>query len=64
MKSYYWEHFGMMDKEDYSLSAKKRLEQYATNDIILGKDLIITFETSVSPLSTWYVDILIDEYLK
>lgn len=56
---WYWEHFGKMDEVKYSTEAKKRLEDYSFKDIYPGKNLIITFETSKSPLNTDYVENLI-----
>ncbi len=56
---WYWEHFGMMDDTKYSTEAKKRLEDYSFKDIYPGKNLIITFETSKSPLNTDYIENII-----
>ncbi len=63
-KTYVWEHLGMLDKSDYATRAKEKLELYAKGDILLGKNLIVTFETSQSALDTKYLDFLIKEYLK
>ena len=63
LKTFYWEHLGKVDDEEYSFKAKKRIELYARNGIIQGKNLIISFETSKSPLNTIYVDLLIKEFL-
>ena len=64
LELYYWEHFGLMDQEDYRNKAKAKIELYAANGIIQGKNFITTFETNLSPLNTWYVDKLIIEYFK
>lgn len=64
LELYYWEHFGGMDKEDYRLETKNKIELYALNGIIQGKNLISTFEIASSPLNTWYVDKLIEMYFK
>ncbi len=64
LELYYWEHFGGMDKEDYRLETKNKIELYALNGIIQGKNFITTFEIALSPLNTWYVDKLIEQYFK
>ena len=64
LELYYWEHFGLMDQEDYRNKAKAKIELYAANGIIQEKNFITTFETNLSPLNTWYVDKLIKEYFK
>ncbi len=64
LKTYYWEHLGKIDNTEYSFKAKKRIELLARNGIIQGKNLIISFETSTSPLNTTYVDLLIREFLQ
>lgn len=60
---YYWEHFGMMDNQEYCANAQYKIEQYAKNGIILGKNLIITMESSNHVLNTEYVDTLIEKFL-
>ena len=64
LETYYWEHFGLMDNEEYRNQAKAKIELYALNGIIQGKNFMTTFETSLSPLNIWYVDKLINEYFK
>ena len=44
------EHLGMMDRMGYVESAVRRLELYERNGFLLGKNLLISYETSVSPL--------------
>ena len=41
----YWEHEGMMDKQDYARAAVRKIESYQINHIYPGERLIITFET-------------------
>lgn len=64
LKTYYWEHFGRMDDPEYSYKTKQKIETYANNDYFLGRDLIATFETSKSPVSIWYIDMLIEQFFK
>lgn len=64
LKTYIWEHLGMLDNENYATDAKAKLELYAREKIFPGKNLIVSFETSKSSLDTQYVDMLIEQYLK
>ena len=61
-KIYYWEHFGMMDDEEYIKKAYSKLQVYALNGIIPSINLIMTFETSESPLGAEEVMGLIEKY--
>lgn len=51
-KLIYWEHDGKMDDPDYSVSAIKKIQTYEDNGIMIGDNLIITFETSKTVLNT------------
>ena len=62
-KEYYWEHLGMMGNEEYAVSNQIKIEQFAKNGIILGKNLILSVECKERPLSTEYVDGIIKEIL-
>lgn len=63
LKEYYWEHFGKMSDSDYFSAAQWKLETYSKQGLFLGKNLLFTFESAEKPLSTEYVDMLINEYL-
>lgn len=62
-KEYYWEHLGMMGDEEYAVGNQVKIEQFAKNGIILGKNLILSVECKDRPLSTEYVDTIIKEIL-
>lgn len=62
-KVYYHEHFGMMDSEEYSRSAMKRIELYVQNGIFVGEQLIVTHETSDRALNMQYFEQLVKKYL-
>ena len=47
----YWEHFGLMDDKVYSQKAYSKLQIYADNGIIPGRNLMVTFETRKNPFS-------------
>ncbi|MCD8231746.1 MAG: hypothetical protein LUD14_08015 [Clostridiales bacterium] len=61
-KEIFWEHLGMMDQKDYCERALRKIEMYQRNGIILGKNLIITYETSQHPLETQMIERNIEEY--
>lgn len=63
-QEFVWEHFGMMDKEDYRNDAFRKLSEYMMYGYFPGKNLIVTYETSTCPLRTEDVTRLIDEFLK
>lgn len=51
-----WEHFGMMDNRDYQVGASKKVGEYLSADLVIGKNLIITSETSKMPLDISVVE--------
>ena len=63
-EEFFWEHFGLMDDEEYSNNAAGKLNLYAENGIYPGRKLIITMETQNEPLNTKTVDKLIKEFLR
>ena len=63
-EEYAWEHFGMMDDQDYAAHAAEKLQLYAENGFFPGKNLIITMETSAKPVSSKLLKSVIKTYLK
>lgn len=61
---YLYEHFGMMDDIDYVDKNVKKLELYEKNGYLLGNNLVITHETSESPLNIGIVESYINLYFK
>ncbi len=61
-KVFYWEHRGMMDDSDYARQAVFRMKSMLKNGIILGKNLIITEETSANPLGTNEIETIINRF--
>ena len=47
----YWEHFGLMNNDDYAYSAFNKLKLYYNHGIIPGSNLIITFESKNKPFT-------------
>lgn len=62
-KEIYWEHLGLMDKQDYCEKTIRKLETMQKNGIYLGENLIITFETQTHPLNMRIVEDMIKRYL-
>ena len=63
-KLYYWEHFGKMDNPEYARKAFVKLQHYANNGIILGINLIATFETKECPLDMTQVERVVACYFE
>jgi len=55
-KEIYLEHFGLLDDETYLESTLRKLNSYSENGIILGDNLLITYESSHYPLNTKMLD--------
>ena len=64
LQTWYWEHFGRLHDEKYREEAKLKFDTYGYNNIVPGKNLIITMETAQNQLSTRYIEQLINLYLK
>ncbi len=62
-QEFYWEHLGKMDDEEYAGEALFRIEIYEKNHILLGRDLIVTYETKDRPLNIRLVEEKIREFL-
>ena len=62
-REFYWEHFGMMDDADYKDNAVGKLNLYAENGFLPGRNLIITMESGVESLDTRVVEKMIKEFL-
>ena len=51
-----FEHFGMMDNEEYANNAISKLQMYAREGYVLGDNLFVTMETSERPLDSRVLD--------
>ena len=58
----YWEHRGMMDDKDYAKNSVQRLKTMMGEGIFVGEKLIITEETSTSPLGTNEINAIIKKF--
>lgn len=61
-KEIYWEHRGMMDDREYAKAAVIRLKRMEKEGVFLGDNLVITEETSASPLGTEEIEMIINHY--
>lgn len=59
----FWEHEGMMDRQEYAKSAVRKIESYQKNEIYPGDRLILTFETEQSVLNSNIIERLVNKYL-
>ena len=56
-----WEHFGLMDNEDYRNNAISKLAKYSEAGFVPGRNFIYTMETTKTPLNSWFVKRIIQE---
>ena len=54
---------GMMDYPDYCRKALDKIEAYEQNKIYLGKNLLVTMETSTKGVDINQIDSLIERFL-
>lgn len=57
---FYWEHFGMMDDEEYVQRFVRKMRLYSQNGYCIGKNLIATYETQEEPLGLEEINRLIE----
>ena len=62
-REFAWEHFGMMDDPTYAQNAVSKIHDYQKSSYFPGKNLITTFETKNTPLSTKQIEHIAREYL-
>lgn len=62
-KEYLWEHFGMMDNTEYARNNVEKINKMAANGYVHGQNCIFTFETSILPLNTRIIQLMIDKFL-
>ena len=62
-KEYIWEHLGMLDNEAYAANSVNKINSYIKSGYFPGEDLILTVESSQTPLSTRIIEAIIENYL-
>lgn len=63
-KTFYWEHLGMLQKEDYRKGWDVKRKSYEENDIIKGRNLMISEDGLDGSFDSQEIDRLINTYLK
>lgn len=63
-KEYIWEHFGMMDDENYANKNVMKINLYEESGYHAGENMIMTFETSQHPINSNIIKTMINSYLK
>ena len=61
-KTIYWEHLGLIDSGDYAIKNLKKINDYEKNGIEIGDNLIITTESSLTPLDSRIAERKIQKY--
>lgn len=49
-KIVYWEHAGRMDDPNYANEFVKKANMYVMNNLIVGRDVIFSYESMANPL--------------
>lgn len=47
----YWEHAGRMDEPRYAIDYVKKMNYYLENELMVGRDVIVTYETISQPIN-------------
>ena len=63
-KEMYWEHLGMMDDTNYVEKALRKVAYYEKNGIVIGDNLILTWETKNIPINQGVIRRQIERHLK
>jgi predicted nuclease of restriction endonuclease-like RecB superfamily len=61
-ETFYWEHFGLMDDEEYQERTRFKLKQYIDSGITPTINLITTYEDKEHPLSIKTVRDIVSQY--
>lgn len=62
-QEFVWEHFGMMDDVDYSSQVVWKVSCFEGNGYFLGKNLIVSMESSEIPLDATRIEKIATQYL-
>lgn len=63
-QEYIWEHLGLLDNSEYLHANLQKLIDYQNSNYIIGKNLLITFETLQTPLTQKQIKKVITNSLK
>lgn len=59
----YWEHAGRMDDPHYASEFVKKMNTYIDNDLLLGRDVVVSFESLINPLDIKVVKRLVKQII-
>ena len=59
----YWEHAGRMDDSHYANEFVKKMNTYIDNDLLLGRDVVVSFESLSNPLDIKVVKRLVKQII-
>ena len=59
-----WEHLGLTEKESYKTIAIKKIKDYALSNMLLGKNLIVTFDNDEYKLTRKELQQIIEVFFK
>ena len=62
-KVVYWEHAGLMDDAVYANDFVRKMNLYVTNGLMIGKDVVVSFETKENALDIRVVKKMVRELL-
>ncbi len=59
----YWEHAGMMDEPYYANEFVRKMNTYVENGLLLGKDVVVTYETQENVLDIGVVKRMVEQLI-
>ena len=59
---FYWEHFGLLDNQEYVKTMHYKLQTFTNHNIIPGINLIMTYENQEHPLTFEMIEMLVKYY--
>ena len=63
-ETFYWEHFGMLDRPSYVKEMVDKLNGYEESELYPGKGLIVTFDDGSHPLTLAHIQQIINDLLR
>lgn len=62
-KVIYWEHAGRIDDSYYANEFARKMNTYIANELLLGRDVVVSLESSSSPLDIKVVKQLVKQII-
>ena len=59
----YWEHAGRMDDPNYANEFVRKMNTYIANDLLLGRDVVVSYESLGNPLDIKVVKQLVKQII-